>query len=145
MIRRTILCTLFFLAISSLCRCVAGDTAACPKAIAVQQQLTSAAPGWTALLDDAPHQLAGITFYDGTPQEKASLVYDSIKKSAGKQKASWEFASTGHRQIWIACSYSGTSVQLGQALPAGMKSCEVEYDTRVQVAGSPLIEKVECK
>ena len=65
--------------------------------------------------DDAPHQLAGLTFYDGPPQEKASLVYDNITKAAGKQVAKWTFAPQQQRAIWIACSYSGTSILLTKA------------------------------
>ncbi len=97
------------------------------------------------MLDDAPHQLAALTFYDGPPQEKASLVYDDITKAAGKQFAKWTFAPHPERAIWITCSYSGTSILLARALTPGISSCTVTYDARQQIAGTPLIEKIVCQ
>src|SRR5580698_1914919 len=99
-------------AVSALLFCIfatAGEPAACPAKIAVHEQLSTSPAGWTATYDNAQHQLAGITFYDGAPKENASLVYDDIARSAGKQVARWHFAPTAGRGIWIACRYSATS------------------------------------
>ena len=101
--------------------------------------------GWTATQDDTPHQLAGITFYDGPPQEKASLAYDNMMKTAAKQIGKWSFTPVASRQTWISCSYSGTSVELAKSLPPKTSACEVTYDPRQQVAGLPLIEKISCR
>jgi hypothetical protein len=138
---------IFFCPPVALLLCIASfaaDTGTCPAKIDVSQQLTAAVPGWTATLDDTPHQLAGITFYDGTPQEKASLVYDSMTKVATKQVAKWSFAQATSRQTWISCSYSGTSVELTKSLPPKTTACEVTYNPRQQVAGLPVIEKISC-
>jgi hypothetical protein len=124
---------------------IAAEPAACPATVNVHQQLTAPVAGWSAVNDDALHQLAGVTFYDGPPQEKASLVYDDITKAAGKQIAKWTFAPRRERATWIACSYSGTSVVLAKTLPPGIASCTVTYDARQQVAGLPVIEKIACK
>lgn len=123
----------------------ASDSAICPARIDVHEQLSASVEGWTPMLDDVPHQFAGITFYDGPPREKASLVYDRITKAAGKQTAKWQFATTKERPIWIACSYAGTAVQLTKSLPKSMTGCEVTYDARQQIAGLPVIEKMVCK
>ena len=97
------------------------------------------------MLDDAPHNLAGITFYDGPPAEKASLVYDRMQRSKGEQTATWSFAPQQQRQAWVACSYSGTAMELSRALPPRIATCAVTYDTQQQVAGLPLIKKVSCR
>ncbi len=123
----------------------AADATTCPAKIDVHQQLATSVSGWTPIADDSPHQLAGITFFDGPPKEKASLVYDDIKKAGGKQIATWTFSPDSSRQTWIACSYSGTSLQLTKALPAGTRSCVVTYDPREQIASLPSIEKITCK
>jgi hypothetical protein len=108
------------------CLCAAADQpAACPATVNVQQQLAARVVGWSSMLDDAPHQLAGITLYDGPPQDKASLAYDDITKAAGKQVTKWSFTPHSERPIWIACSYSGTSVVLMKALPATVSGCVV--------------------
>ena len=134
--------------VAALLLCAASfgaDTPTCPPKIDVHQQLAAPVAGWTALLDDSPHQLAGITFYDGTPQEKASLAYDDITKVAGKQVAKWLFAPEGGRPTWISCNYSGTSVQLTKSLPPKTTACEVKYDPKQQIAGLPVIEAISCR
>ncbi len=141
--RAILLCPLL-----ALLLCVAGfaaDTVTCPRKIDVSQQLVAAAPGWTAMFDDTPHQLAGISFYDGPPQEKASLAYDNMTKAGAKQTAKWSFSPEASRETWISCSYSGTSVKLAKTLPPKTTACEVTYDPRQQLAGLPLIEKISCR
>jgi hypothetical protein len=140
---RFLACVCLVLSLGALSFAV--DANICPAKIDVHQQLATPVNGWTAMTDETPHQLAGITLYDGTPQEKASLVYDDMKKVGAKQVASWSFAPSSGRQTWIACSYSGTDIQLTRALPASTRSCEVTYDPRRQIAGLPSIEKITCK
>jgi hypothetical protein len=123
----------------------AGQSATCPANVDVHEQLSTPLEGWSATYDNAPHQLAGITFYDGPPKENASLVYDDIAKSAGKQIARWHFAPASIRPIWIACRYAATAVVLTKALPATVSGCTVTYDPKQQVAGEPVIENISCK
>jgi hypothetical protein len=140
--------TILLFPLAALLLCIAGfaaDTVPCPPKVKVSQQLAAAVPGWTAMLDDTPHQLAGITFYDGPPEEKASLAYDNMTKAGAKQAAKWSFSPDAPRQTWISCSYSGTSVKLAKSLPPKTTACEVTYDPRQQVAGLPLIEKISCR
>lgn len=131
----------FFCSLSAF----AADLATCPARIDVGQQLTAPVAGWRSFNDDAPPQLAGVTFYDGSPQEKASLAYDDITRAGGKQIAKWSFAPHRERPIWIACHYSGTSVVLAKPLPDTLTSCAVSYDTHQEVAGLPMIGKIVCK
>ncbi len=123
----------------------AEQSATCPANVDVHEQLSTPPAGWSATYDNAPHQLAGITFYDGPPKDNASLVYDDIAKSAGKQIARWHFAPTSIRSIWIACRYAATAVVLTKALPATVSGCTVTYDSKQQIAGEPVIDKISCK
>lgn len=125
--------------------CFAADAVSCPATITTRQQLTSQVAGWTAMMDDTPHNLAGITFYDGPPSEKASLVYDKITKTKGEETAEWTFDPKNERQTWIACSYAGTAVELARTLPPHTAMCSVVYDSREQIAGLPAIKKIACK
>jgi hypothetical protein len=124
---------------------MAADATLCPSTIRVRQELVAAVAGWSAMQNDSPVQLAGITFYDGPPAEKASLAYDQITKAGRKQVATWRFATEAGRATWVSCNYSGTTVELTQSLPSKTTSCEVSYDPRQQIAGLPLIEKITCK
>jgi hypothetical protein len=85
------------------------------------------------MLDDTPHRLAGITFYDGPPEEKASLVYDKTAKAAGKETMTWHFNARSDGQIWVVCSYAGTAVVLKRGLPPKTSACSVTYDSRASV------------
>lgn len=124
---------------------VAADTTLCPSTIHVRQELAASVAGWTPMQNDVPVQLAGITFYDGPPAEKASLVYDQMTKAGRKQVATWQFAAEAGHPIWVSCNYSGTTVELTRSLPSKTSACEVTYDTQQQIAGLPLIEKTTCK
>ena len=123
----------------------AADTISCPASITTRQELTSSANGWSPLLDDTPHNLAGLTFYDGPPTEKASLAYDQYKHGKGEDLATWTFAKQEDRRIWLVCSYSGTAVELSRTLPPQITTCTVSYDPQTHVAGLPEIKKIACR
>lgn len=125
--------------------CFAAEPVTCPATIATRQELKAPVFGWTATQGSASGDLAGITFYDGTPAEGASLVYDKITRGKAEQTATWTFAPRTGRQIWIGCSYSGTSIQLTKSLPASVTTCSVVYDPNQQIAGLPSIKRIACK
>ncbi len=125
--------------------CASAQTAACPDTIAVRQELKEKMTGWEPFTNDIPLRLAYLTFYDGPPREKASLVNDSSKKEAGIETATWHFTRNPGRHIWVACSYSGTAIALVRELPAAVSSCTVTYNSRQHIAGMPQVEKFACK
>ncbi len=97
------------------------------------------------MLDDAPRSLAGVTFYDGPPAEKASLIYDRMTRSKAEQTATWLFTPQKDRPVWVACSYTGTAIELSRSLPPTTTTCSVTYDTQQQIAGLPVIKKIACR
>ena len=125
--------------------CLAADSITCPEAINTRQALIASVPGWTPMLDDTPHGLSGVTFYDGPPSEKASLVYDQITHGKSEQIATWRFVPPTGRPIWMACSYAGTGIELTKTLPPKTTSCSVTYDPQQSIAGLPVIRKITCK
>jgi hypothetical protein len=124
--------------------CRAAETISCPATVATHQNLAAPVAGWTSMLDDTPQSLAGITFYDGAPAEKASLVYDQIKHGKGEDIATWTFVPQKDRQIWLVCSYAGTVVELSRSLPSQITTCAVTYDTQKHIAGLPPIKRIAC-
>jgi hypothetical protein len=91
-----------------------------------------------------PHELAGLTFFEGKPEDKASLAPDKQAAINGKTVASWVFASGG-RSLWVACQYARTNVVLTRELPRNTRTCSITYTASVTIAGLPVIEKVDCK
>jgi hypothetical protein len=122
----------------------AADAVNCPPKIETMQRLMVPAPGWSVSSDKAPHQLAGLTFFEGKPEEKASFVPDKQEKVNGKTLASWTFVA-GERGIWATCTYSGTDIVLARQLPKNTRACSVTYSTTETISGLPVIEKVDCK
>jgi hypothetical protein len=115
----------------------------CPETIPVKQTLLKQFEGWRQSASDLPIRLAGVTFYDGPPEQKASLVYDSESPSRGKRIAIWRFAPRS--EIWLACSYAATNVVLSRPLPRATSTCRVTYISNQTVAGLPVIEKIQCQ
>jgi hypothetical protein len=120
----------------------------CPARIDVNQHLAAQIPGWSVVPSGSPdemqHQLAGVTFFDGRPQDRASLVPDKQSKLKTSTVASWTFGASD-RAIWIACSYARTSVVVTRQLPKTIRVCAITYSNRDTIAGLPVIEKFDCK
>lgn len=122
----------------------AADTIQCPPVIEVKEQLAVRTPGWSVGFDSMPHQLAGMTFFDGKPEEKASLAPDKQTAVNGHSVASWTFGFSD-RPIWVACRYAGTDVILSRELPKSTRMCSITYAAGETIAGLPVIGKVDCK
>ena len=137
---------LFFLMVLSLgpARLFAADPVQCPPRIEVNQRLAVQIPGWSAISDQIPHQLAGLTFFDGNPRDQASLAPDKQTTVNGKTVAVWTFGVSG-RPIWVACRYAATDVMLTRELPRAVRTCSIAYATRETIDGLPVIDKVDCK
>jgi|SRR5579859_34642 len=116
----------------------------CPKSIAVKQTADKVPDGWTAGQDKSPIQLSAITFYDGPPEQEASLAYDSWTKRNGLAYGVWRFTPNSGQGTWLSCHYSGTNVVFSKKLPASTSECTVTYDPKVTVAGNPEIQKIAC-
>jgi hypothetical protein len=121
---------------------LAAQTASCPDSITVKQSLDKPPDGWSAVSDNSPNNLAGITFFNGPPDQQSSLVYDKWTRRNGLAYADWRFPKS--TAIWITCRYALTNVVLAKQLPPETTQCTVTYDPKVQVAGSPSIKKIDC-
>src|ERR1700716_4119815 len=78
---------------------IGGAQVHCPAQVNTRQQIAAPVPVWSTSLDDSPHWLAVITFFDGSPSEKASLAPDSESKVKESMVSTWNFGSTG-RPVW---------------------------------------------
>jgi hypothetical protein len=119
-----------------------GQDSFCPQSISVKQTIDKVPGGWTAAQGKQPNNLSGITFYDGPPEQEASLAYDQWIRTGSIAIAKWQFEPSS--SIWIACHYSATSIVLQKQLPPKTSKCTVIYDTKVTVDGNPEIQKITC-
>jgi hypothetical protein len=135
---------LFSAVIGTLAAASAQDVV-CPESVVVRQELNQPVAGWEAFADDVLLRLSFVTFYDGPPKDRASLVNNSSHKQGALETAIWEFKSDGDRHIWLACSYAATTIALVRELPSNVTSCAVTYNQRERVGGMPAVEKIACK
>jgi hypothetical protein len=118
----------------------------CPASLSVDQKAAAAPAGWTVGYDkDRPSIVAGITFFDGPPDEQASLVYDSTVPGKAKWTAVWTFDPAPPKGIFLTCRYAGTTATLSRRLPAGTRECRVVFNKAVKVDGFDQVESIACK
>jgi hypothetical protein len=134
---------LFILSVVFACGVyVSAQTSYCPQSVTVKQTIDKLPDGWSTLQDDSPNALATLTFFSGPPDQKQSLVYDKWVRESGLARAEWHF--TKSTTIWLTCGYASTNIALARQLPS-VTQCTVTYDPKVQVAGSPSIQKIDCQ
>jgi hypothetical protein len=118
----------------------------CPETVPLASpQLAKPIEGWNVFFDTTPHRLSRVTFFDGTVAESASLVPDEDTRLGRTRTAKWLLQAKPERPYWLACYYSGTSLALSRALPAGLKECDVTYNPSVEIDGMPEIKSIACK
>lgn len=117
----------------------------CPDTVSVKQTGAAPAPEWAVSYSSLPNHLESVTFYNGPPQDGASLVYDDRVKAKDSVRATWRFPKDP-RGYWVQCAYRGTTLELAKALPATVSSCRVTYDREASsAAGLPAIKDIACQ
>lgn len=118
----------------------------CPKSISVRQNIDNPPTGWKVSYENTKYDLSRITFFDGPPEENASLVYDKTAESGEELHAEWHFNDINpQRGIWITCNYESTNVVLSKLLPPSVKECKVTYYKDIFTSGSNVIKETKCK
>lgn len=127
---------LSFLAVGPAC----AAQEACPASISVTESLDQPpSETWSAQYEHAPRYLAGVTFFDGDPQENRSIAPTRDTPTAGNRRlAVWHFGSSDV-PVWLGCRYLNTGVMLTRRLPASYRECRVSY------AAGGVIKGIDCK
>ncbi len=116
----------------------------CPQAVTVTQALAMPQSGWTAGLDKLPTEVAGVSVFEGPPEEMADLVPDDGKDAADTRSDIWNLPQSD-RGYWLICRYSNTTVILSRQLPATVTRCEAVYEKQQTFAGgAPVVRLVKC-
>jgi hypothetical protein len=116
----------------------------CLMKVEVKQALGAPQSGWTAGLDKLPTEAAGISVFEGPPEEMADLVPDDGKDAADTRSDIWNLPQSEHG-YWLVCHYSNTTVTLARQLPATVTRCEAVYEKQQTFAGgAPVVRSVKC-
>jgi hypothetical protein len=106
----------------------------CPERIETQQSLRAPVAGYEASSEELRYWWDAVTFYDGRPEQMASLKYDTeVEAADGGSVLTWNFDLQS--EYWIRCQYSSTSVSLVKKLPP-VSQCVVTFsrDQEIQVS-----------
>src|SRR6185295_4025694 len=106
----------------------------CPMKIGTLQGLTMGAAGWTVGVDSLPTELAGISVFDGPPDQQAHLVPDNGAETGDTRSDIWTLPKN-ERGYWLTCRYSSTTVTLTRQLPATVTRCEAAYEKQQSFIG----------
>src|SRR5215468_3880925 len=116
----------------------------CPMKVEVKQALATPQSGWTAGLDQVPTEAAGVSVFDGPPEEMADLVPDDSKDAVDIRSDIWNLPQSD-RGYWLVCHYANTTVTLARQLPTTVTRCEVVYEKQQTFAGgAPVMRSSKC-
>lgn len=116
-----------------------------PNEIAPQEELRAAPSGWRMARDERPHLLVSATFFDGPPEEQASLAFDRQLKRKDGIARFWRFDAGTKGGTWLQLGYAASAVTLARRLPPGTAECRIEFDPGVSLDGHPQIKAIDCR
>lgn len=116
----------------------------CPMKIDVEEKIAAPQAGWTEGLSGLPTELAGISVFDGPPEELAQLVPDDGTDAADTRSDIWNLPKSD-RGYWLTCRYSSSTVTLTHHLPATVTRCEAVYEKEIHfIGGDTVVRSVAC-
>jgi len=116
----------------------------CPLRIEVDERLAAPQSGWTEGLSGLPTELAGISVFDGPPEELADLIPDDGADVADARSDIWNLTEND-RGYWLTCRYASTTVTLTRRLPDTVTRCEAVYEKEIHfVGGDSVVRSAAC-
>ena len=86
-----------------------------------------------------------VTFFDGKPEEQASLVYDEIVTTKDGSRATWRLNPDSERGYYLVCTYEKPAKPISRKLSPKLTTCTVEYGTPAQSSKLPPVRSIECR
>jgi hypothetical protein len=86
-----------------------------------------------------------VTFFDGKPEEQASLVYDDLTTTKDGSRARWRLAPNAPRGYYLVCTYERTDKTVIQKLSPKLSECVVDYGKPTKQSQLPPVRSIQCK
>ena len=90
-------------------------------------------------------RLSMVTFFDGKPEEQASLVYDEIVETKDGSRATWHLTPDSERGYYLVCTYEKPAKPVKQKLSPKLTSCVVDYAKPAGASKLPPVRSIQCK
>ena len=86
-----------------------------------------------------------VTFFDGKPEEQASLVYDEIVNTKDGSRATWRLHPDSERGYYLVCTYQKPAKPVTQRLSPKLTMCIVDYGKPAEKSKLPPVRSISCK
>lgn len=86
-----------------------------------------------------------VTFFDGKPEEQASLVYDEIVNTKDGSRATWHLTPDSERGYYLVCTYEKGTKPVTQRLSPKLTTCVVDYGKPAEASKLPPVRSIRCK
>jgi hypothetical protein len=106
--------------------------------------LVLAATATAADLCSVTH-LSMVTFFEGKPEEHASLVYDEIVTTKDGSRATWHLTPDSDRGYFLVCTYEKPDKPVTQRLSPKLTTCLVEYGKPAGPSKLPPVRSIRCQ
>lgn len=90
-------------------------------------------------------RLSMVTFFDGKPEQQASLVYDEIVTTKDGSRATWHLTPDSERGYYLVCTYEKPAKPVTQKLSAKLTTCVVDYGKPAEKSKLPPVRSIACK
>ncbi len=86
-----------------------------------------------------------VTFFEGKPEEQASLVYDELTTNKDGSRALWRLTPNTARGYYAVCTYEKTEKTITRQLSPKLSECVVDYGKPAAPSKLPPVRSVQCK
>ncbi|HLN03072.1 MAG TPA: STY0301 family protein [Bryobacteraceae bacterium] len=90
-------------------------------------------------------RLSMVAFFDGKPEDQASLVYDEIVTTKDGSRATWHLTPDSERGYYLVCTYEKPAKPVTQRLSPKLTTCVVEYGKPAEASKLPPVRSIQCK
>lgn len=118
---------LALLALAAIAPLTHAELLTCPATLLERPELQREEKPWQLISHAAERPLEQVGILLGPADEAGALVPSSSRKSRAVEKVVWEIVRSAGDQLWIGCSYTGTTAKALLALPATASRCTVSY------------------
>jgi hypothetical protein len=86
-----------------------------------------------------------VTFFEGKPEEEASLVYDELTTTKDGSRALWHLTPNAPRRYYLVCTYEKNEKTVTRQLSSKFSQCVVDYGKPATQSKLPPVRAVHCK
>lgn len=105
----------------------ASSTVNCPSYI-IEKPVVSDQGSWLVVAESGKRTLQHVGIYLREPVLAAAQVPTSSETTTVSEIVQWKIQRFAGEEVWIGCSYVGTTAMLFRKIPNGVSRCETQYD-----------------